>query len=288
MGFDGSAFVRHVAERLVHEFQFSAGAGTPGLVGAAKEHPARVQLERLMPGGVGVGTGIIVDSGGHVSKQQDIVIYETLCPVFSYNGSPEATYFPIEGVIAVGEVKSTLAKSELTDAIAKSASVKNLRRVAESSPGVNGHPTVPFRNYGSGPSIMGAPHEGFDQNTKWTDQVCTFVLCQRFATGSNALLTNVATSCGESGLASMPSAIVSLESGFITPYRRDLNQMLPAPEEADGWMYFGQPANGFGYLLSLLRLYVAVGRTVDRAHFDRYFRAPGSADEYQPTTHVAL
>ncbi|WP_296739120.1 hypothetical protein, partial [Mesorhizobium sp.] len=64
MAFDCSVFIRHVAERIIHEFHFSRGAGTPGLIGAAKEHPARVQLERLIPGGVAVGSGITVDSYG--------------------------------------------------------------------------------------------------------------------------------------------------------------------------------------------------------------------------------
>jgi hypothetical protein len=111
MAFDGSVFIRHVAERLIHEFHFPRGAGTPGLIGAAKKHPARVQLERLMPGGVAVGSGIIVDSYGQASRQQDIVIYGKLCPVFTHNDAPEATHFPVEGVIAVGEVKSGLGRA---------------------------------------------------------------------------------------------------------------------------------------------------------------------------------
>ena len=87
LAFDGQSFVRQVAKRLIQEFEFSAGAGTPGLIGAAKEHPARVQLQAMMPDGILVGSGIVVDSYGGVSKQQDIVIFEKISPVFSQRHS---------------------------------------------------------------------------------------------------------------------------------------------------------------------------------------------------------
>ena len=39
----------------------------------------------------------------------DVVLYEKeQCPVFCINNSAETTYYPCEGVLAVGEVKSTI------------------------------------------------------------------------------------------------------------------------------------------------------------------------------------
>jgi hypothetical protein len=39
----------------------------------------------------------------------DFIIFEkNLCPVFSINDNPDTTYYSCEGVIAVGEIKSTL------------------------------------------------------------------------------------------------------------------------------------------------------------------------------------
>ena len=149
--FSGFDYVQSIARRLVYDFAEAGRAGHSSLIGAARETPARVQLERVLPGNIGVGSGIVIDSFGGKSKQQDIVIYERhLCPVFSINDTAEATYYPIEGVMAVGEVKSSLDKDKLEDAFAKISSVKSLNRVmeAEGDKALGLSPTVPFRNYG--------------------------------------------------------------------------------------------------------------------------------------------
>lgn len=115
--FDPTDFVARVARRLVLEFADATQAGTPGLIGAAREHPARVQLGKMLPGFADVGSGLVIDSFGGISKQQDVVVYERhFCPVFTVNDTPEATYYPVEGVIGVGEIKSTLDGSKLEDA----------------------------------------------------------------------------------------------------------------------------------------------------------------------------
>ncbi|WP_307347060.1 DUF6602 domain-containing protein [Caulobacter ginsengisoli] len=271
MAFDGPAFIRHVAERLVHEFQFSQGAGTPGLIGAAKEHPARVQLARLMPGGVGVGSGIVVDSYGGVSRQQDIVIFEDLCPVFTHNDAPEATYYPVEGVIAVGEVKSGLGQTELNDSIAKSASVKGLRRYVDSN-----EVGYSFRQYCSGTSFAGAPEEKYDQDDKSLDQVYSFVLCQRFTLSSQTMLKHVAEGARAAGVAMMPNLVASLESGTLYAFNSASHAVARSMKEGDGAISIEDSMAGFAHLLAMLRLYVMSGRTVDRKHYERYFRKIGA------------
>lgn len=275
MSFDGPSFIRHVAQRLVHEFEFSAGAGTPGLIGAAKEHPARVQLERLMPEGIAVGSGIVVDSYGGVSKQQDIIIYEKLCPVFTHNGAPEASYFPVEGVIAVGEVKSTFGKRELEDAFAKSHSVKKLRRHAVKTDDGFGPPTVSFRNYGVATSFRGAREEEYDQD-KSLHQIYAFALCQKFGTSPEAILNNAAELYRGEGKTLGLNFIASLKDGFIVPHKSLTNSITRAAFEADGVMFCDQANDAFAQLLTLVRIYVRAGKTVDREHYDRYFEPIGS------------
>lgn len=79
---------------------------------------------------VGIGSGCIIDTSGIASNQTDIVLYEKdICPIFSVNDDPQATYFPCESVIAVGEIKSSLGTKELTDAVNKIASVKKIEAV---------------------------------------------------------------------------------------------------------------------------------------------------------------
>jgi len=275
MAFDGPAFVRHVAERLIHEFAFSQGAGTPSLIGIAKEHPARVQLERLMPGGVGVGSGIVVDSYGGVSRQQDIVVYEKLSPIFAHNDAADATYFPVEGVIAAGEVKSTFGKKELQDAVAKSASVKVLRRRAIATDEGLGSPTVPFRNYGSTTCFSGTPEQQFDQSRRSLDQVYSFVLCQRFEATPQTTIRNLADETRQAGAHLMPNIVTSLADGSIYPFNSKSGSITRAMTEGDGAIFSDDPIGGFAQLVKMLRLYAVSGRTVERQHYERYFRSPG-------------
>jgi hypothetical protein len=166
-----------------------------------------------MPAGIGVGSGIVVDSYGGVSRQRDIIIYEKICPVFTHNDAAEASYFPVEGVIAAGEVKSPLGKAELADAFAKSESVKKLRRHAVATDDGFG-PAVSYRQYGV-PTCFAAHKSGqFDRDNNSLHQVYTFILCQQFGASAQSLLSNVAEFC-QSGAALAPNLIVSL-----TPLRR--------------------------------------------------------------------
>ena len=130
--FDPAEFVRLVGRDLVRAFESAREATTPGLVGSAIEHAVRDQLEQILPRGIGVGSGCVIDTQGVTSRQMDIVLYEKeLCPRFSINNSPETTFFPVESVLAIGEVKSAIGKWELKDSFQKIASAKSLYRAFE-------------------------------------------------------------------------------------------------------------------------------------------------------------
>ncbi len=127
--FDSADFIRRIGCDLVRAFGDAREATTPELVGDAMEQPVRDRLEQILPRGIGVGSGCVIDTKGGTSRQMDVVLYERdLCPVFCINNSPETTYYPCEGVMAVGEVKSAIGKSELVDAFQKIRSVKELHR----------------------------------------------------------------------------------------------------------------------------------------------------------------
>ncbi|MDP3618846.1 MAG: hypothetical protein Q8R63_03535, partial [Ramlibacter sp.] len=179
--FNPVEFVARIGKRLVAEFDDASQGGTPTLVGDARELPARTQLERLLPNFVAIGSGLVFDASGKVSRQQDIVLYDrSFCPRFSVNDVPSATYYPIEAVIAVGEVKSSLDKKTLEDGFEKIESVKSLTRVARQSPNLSGQRSVPFRSYGARQALQGTLEESFDQLGKPTDQVFGFILCGKF------------------------------------------------------------------------------------------------------------
>lgn len=134
--FDPAEYVRRIGLDLVRAFGDARLATTPDLVGDAMEQPVRTRLEQILPRGIGVGSGCVVDSAGGTSRQMDVVLYEReLCPVFCVNNSPETTYYPCEGVLAVGEVKSTVGKGELANAFKKIQSVKALKRAYQQTKG---------------------------------------------------------------------------------------------------------------------------------------------------------
>ncbi len=127
--FDPGEFVRRIGHDLVRAFDDAREATTPELVGDAMEQPVRDRLEQILPRGIAVGSGCVIDIKGGTSRQMDVVLYErNLCPVFCINDSPETTYYPVECVLAVGEIKSTIGKKGISDAFDKIRSVKALHR----------------------------------------------------------------------------------------------------------------------------------------------------------------
>ena len=125
--FDPAEFVRMIGHDLISAFEYAREATTPGLVGSAIGAYGAGKTEQILPSGIGVGSGCVIDTRGGTSRQLDIVLYESeLCPVFSINNSAETTYYPVESVLAVGEIKSTIGKKELNDSFKKIRSAKVL------------------------------------------------------------------------------------------------------------------------------------------------------------------
>ena len=93
--FDSAKFVRSVGASLVAEFEKARSATTPELVASAMETAARRQLGQILPSGVGVGTGCVIDTYGNTSRQIDVILYERgICPAFRVNyddPKPEST-----------------------------------------------------------------------------------------------------------------------------------------------------------------------------------------------------
>ena len=158
--FDVDQHIARIGARLIREFDDARAATSPTAVGDAMEFPVRKQLEHLLPRGIAVGSGFVIDSYGVTSSQTDLILFERdICPVFSINDTPGTTYYPCEGVITVGQVKSTWTKKLLEDEFRKIASVKRLQRYPVHD--VMPHPTtgVPIvleRGYGNirNPSVI--------------------------------------------------------------------------------------------------------------------------------------
>ena len=279
--FDAVNYAIAVGRDLIASFA-RAGQGTSsGLVGSARETPIRQRLEHLLPSGVAVGSGCIIDSQGGTSRQMDIVLYERhLCPAYLINDDPASAYYPCEGVIAVGEIKSRMASADLEDTFAKIASVKQLRRYARrSSDGLGLGATVPFRSYGASTGIQGTEAEEFDQDTKPFDQVFGFALAGSLALQSETLCTKYAESAARHGRTLSPNLIVTLEDNqVLTPLRRGPEGKLEigiSAHESDSICCATRPEGGFQFLLARIYTVYRTGRTVETVAFDRYFARDG-------------
>ena len=261
--FNSVEFIKELAEDLINGFKKAGKATTPVLVGSAREKEVRNKLELIFPQSIGIATGCIIDTFGHTSKQTDIIIFEKdICPVFSINDTPESTYYPCEGVIAVGEIKSLLDTKGLTDSFEKIKSVKISNRFLLDK--------TCFRKYGSRQVIQGAPSEAYDQKINATDLIYGFVLCEKIGLTLDSFLLKCSELIKNEEAHLLPNIIVSLQDGlFIYLYsskpctREDKNNV-------DNFYNVVTDDGEFQFLLSKLNFYITIGRTTEILPFEKY------------------
>jgi Domain of unknown function (DUF6602) len=256
-------FLKDLAQELIDSFSRAGRATTPGLVGTAREQAVRQKLEAILPPAAGVGSGCVIDSTGHTSKQQDIVLFEKqLCPVFSINQTPETTYYPCEGVMAVGEVKSGLDRRGLEDSFVKIRSAKQLERY-------NPNPSS-WRKYGSPLVAAGAPSEIYDPINKPMDQIYGFVLCNHLELEPKTFLSAYKELCLAEKPELCPNLIISLRDGCVVFLSTPGNEVRIARSFGSGVALTTLPNGNFQYLLTHLNWIIVRGRTVESLPFQRY------------------
>lgn len=281
--FNAGQYVARVGQRLIADFATAGSATTPGIVGAARETPARESLKSLLPGNVGVGSGCIIDSYGGTSRQVDIVVYESqLCPVYTINDEPGATFYPCEGVIAVGEVKSRLTSIEFGDISDKIASVKQLRRCETRRPNdLDGKPYLHFRHYGDVSSVLGDATEEYDQTSKADDQIFGFALAGSLELSPKALSLKYVDLVKRVSPHLTPNMIATMnDSRILVPARIPPSppSIMRSAHRANAVYCVSRPGGSFQYLLSTIYDRCRRGRTVDLSAFGRYCIAEGKLD----------
>lgn len=264
--FDLHSFLEDLGEDLVRAFSRAGNNKTPSMVGHAREVSVRERLEQVLPVGIGVGSGFVIDSYGETSKQMDIVLFEkAFCPRFSY--SEEATYYPCEGVIAVGEIKSTIGKEELKDIFEKIESAKLLKRFFQKD-----HQGFFVRDYGS----------NFELRSKILDsskQIFTFALAGSFALRKETLckhfLEHLNYLKSDRKFHLLPNLIVALNDGLITPFLdnkvEDGGGRTISFQDATHVLHFNTLNGNFRSLVSYLYHFYNNGSTAAITAIERYF-----------------
>ena len=280
--FDPIAYAMLVGQELVAAFKVAGFATTPGLIGSAREVPVREKLMKLLPGGVGVGSGCVIDSYGNTSRQMDVVLFENeICPEFAINNDPASTYYPCEGVIAVGEVKTVVDSRELQDIFKKVKSVKELRRFAKpspsGSPGIEDY--VAFRKYGSLISAVAPKPQDYNQDMHPTDQIYGFALAGRLDLSRETLCDKFTELALANGYPVSPNLVVSLDGTVLCPISIPPDRHNPtitvSTQEANSIYAVSHPNRSFLFLLARLQAMYTTGRTVDAGAFDRYLSEEG-------------
>lgn len=106
----------------------------------------------------------MITSKGNISTQCDLIIYDkNNCPLIENNNKQR--FFPIECVVAIGEIKSDLSKVQFKEALLKLKNNKLLRNDIS-----NGNPFI-FKDNLS--------NKGFDPQNNIRDQIITFLVCSK-------------------------------------------------------------------------------------------------------------
>jgi hypothetical protein len=90
-------------------------AGNIKASGDEVENLIREKISLFLPERYLVKQGHIVNSEGRVSNQFDIIIFDRLNTPKFFESKNNTVFYPIESVLAVGEIKKTLRKNDLID-----------------------------------------------------------------------------------------------------------------------------------------------------------------------------
>ena len=267
-GFDSFGYVEQVGLDLVGNFEKARRATTPGLVGSAMERSVRKALETLLPYGVSIGSGCVIDTQGGTSRQIDVVIYERdICPVFCIDDNPETTYYPCEGVIAVGEVKSRVGKAEFDDAVKKVESVKKLRRAFHIAP-MAGSPTgrgAFYRQYGATNSRVSVG--SFDPAVDARGDIGSFVLTDELQVSQETV-----EGYYQQRTPLYPDRLVSLQDRLVMVSSKQATKhsYIHVPMRMADCVHPTRTNSPFGHLLMYLYEILHQGVTTYLEEFHRY------------------
>lgn len=117
--------------------------------GAETEDILKDFLNKLLPKRFSADTGLVIDLEDNISSQTDVIIYDSLNSPIYRTGS-RLLILPADNVASVIEIKSSLNKTELSDAAKKIASVKCLKKtpLTDVDQPVTFSPLVTTKTYG--------------------------------------------------------------------------------------------------------------------------------------------
>lgn len=184
----------------------------PGEFGSYREKTVKDFISFFIPERLAIDQGFIINTSDEVSTQCDIVIYDSQSTPLVRSGKSQR-FFPVETVCAVGEVKSTLSKTDFAKALVKLTNVKILKENIKN------------------PSFIRRTHPGdFAPTTYPYDQTATFIICEKFDFDLNGI-TRMINECypEDTPIRYRHNLVLSLKDGIIL-YRDSNNVTMMYPE----------------------------------------------------------
>lgn len=158
---------------------------------AKKENPVWKKLKGILPPGIGIASGYIIDSFGNSTDFCNFILYEEAATLRFYQTEDDAkAIFNCEGIVAVGEIAGDAEPHIVSEAVKRLRMVKRLKRYTRN--------WYESRYYL--PRILsGVPVTGqrdpYDQQTKPLDQIFTFFLCNNFTTDMDEVIRAIYNGC---------------------------------------------------------------------------------------------
>lgn len=295
--------VREAGLKVVADFaRFKSVTKRTADRGREAEDLIRAALRAVLPGWIGVKQGFVIDSYGHTSLQQDIVLFEQgHSPVFRTPTDVDAGNFPCECVIAAGEVKSLTYRGWVRDMFEKSASAKRMRRALRQET-VSGNSWFPWRHYGTRATDREEHARGamFDQDRNGIDRIMTFGVAVESPNRPSTIARQVAEQLEVQEHAMGPDTIVILQRGVVEARRtfresdkvsrseilglQDERAKLTSMQE---WNDDGTKLwDPFSYLVTKILEHAYTGRTSHEAALLRYMSRMGWAmSGFHESTH---
>jgi hypothetical protein len=135
----------------------------PGEFGSYREKIIHDWLRLYLPKKYGIASGFVINSENKISNQCDIIIYD-LYNTPQIQTEENQKFFPIETILAIGEVKSDINSfAELKKFVEKLSKVKKMRSELKNP--------KPYYKHISG---------NFDLERNPYDNVFTFLICNKF------------------------------------------------------------------------------------------------------------
>jgi hypothetical protein len=183
-----SVFFDEETKRLRHSGEF----------GMYREKISHSFLKFIIPQKFSLGDGFIISNKDEVSTQCDIIIYDrSITPLIQSN--EQQTFYPIETVVAVGEIKSIMSKIEFISALNKLSDVKKIKSNIQYPSFYNRRANLP----------------PFDPKNLLYDSLFTFIICEKLNFKLDNITIELDTIYENTDFWNRHNLILSIEDGLF-------------------------------------------------------------------------